>query len=276
MAAEPNFDHPVLQPSPDNMLLNGIGNNSIDEVSRAIQLDRSLLRDALITATFKGCVEITKYLLTTEKAPVEWLIPRTVARKASIELLDVVVSAGWDINQRAGSGKGVRLLDLVIWDEEMMKWCFEHGAQVADGAEDSFECPPLTESVAGAGSVSTFKLIRAQGARMGRKTLHRAALSAANCCTFAKPERMAMLRYLVEEEKLDVNFTDADAHCRTPISYAAEGNGDVDVVQYLLDKGADPTITFGYYTAFDLAQLDKNEDVVRVMKEWIEAQLAAG
>ena len=55
-----------------------------------------------------------------------------------------------------------------------------------------------------------------------------------------------MLGVLIEEERLDVNQTDRDGkmpnHRGTPIIYAAKERGAMDVVRYLLAKGADPTV----------------------------------
>lgn len=276
MAAEP-IDIPAAPFNAQRLITDGIRNHSTAELSRALQLDRSLLSTALFCAVCKGSVFLTEYLLTTERARVDALTPLAITVEPSIELLETVVSAGWDLNQRSPEsreGKGPRLLDLVAGDEDLVKWCLEHGAQVSDGAEDedTFGCPPITESVAALGTVSSFKLLRAHGARFGRRTLHRAAESAAIC---DKPERMAMLRFLVEEEGLDVNRTDTDgrkrSHWGTPIAYAAKGKGGEEAVRYLLSKGADPTKGCrDNHDAFGLADFYGNEDVLWVLRESIK------
>lgn len=90
----------------------------------------------------------------------------------------------------------------------MVKWCLEHGIQVSDAVDDhnALRYPPITERVAASGTVSCFKLLCANGARIGQRTLHKAA----GCDAADKAERMAMLRFLVEEELLDVNRMDTD------------------------------------------------------------------
>ena len=254
------------------MITDGVRNCSTTEISRALQLDRSLLPFALSSAVRKGSVLLTRYLLVTESALANTLTPINVAPEASVELLDLIVSAGWDLNKRSLRGKGGRLLDMVAFDEGLVKWCLEHGAQVSDGAEneDAFTFPPLTESVAALGTVSIFKLICAKGARIGQRTLHRAAESAAEYDT---PPRMALLRFLVEEVRLDVNRMDTDGqmpdHWGTPIAYAAKAKSGENVVRYLLAKGADPRVKdcWGIHDALSLAEGYENEKVAQVLRE---------
>ncbi|MCJ1423548.1 hypothetical protein MMC29_001432 [Sticta canariensis] len=270
-------------PSPRRLITDGVRNHSTVEISRALGLDRSLLPFALSSAVSKGSVPLTMYLLTTESAPVHTLNPLEIATEPSVELLDAVVSAGWDLNQRSsdkGAGKGQRLLDLVAWDEGLLKWCLEHGAQVSDGAEDenALRNPPLTEKVAALGTISSFKLLRANDARIGRRTVHKAAESAATCDAAHKPERMAMLRFLIEDEQLDVNKIDTDGqlpnHWGTPVAYAAKGKGGEEVVRYLLSKGADPRVKdcWGTHDALSLAVLYGNDDVARVLRDFTKAE----
>ena len=82
------------------MMTDAIKNQSTIEVSRVLQLDRSLLPYALSIAVFKDFVPTTKYLLTTEDADVHRLNPLFVAAESSIELLDAIFGAGWDLNKR--------------------------------------------------------------------------------------------------------------------------------------------------------------------------------
>ncbi|MCJ1268400.1 hypothetical protein MMC22_008288 [Lobaria immixta] len=275
---------PVAQriepPCPRRMIVDGVRNCSTAEISRALQLDRSLLPFALSTAVRRGSVLLTRYLLVTESAPANTLTPLNVVLEASVELLDLVVTAGWDLNKRSLQGKGDRLLDLVAFDEGLVKWCLEHGAQVSDGAEkeDAFTFPPLTERVAALGTVSIFKIICAKGAHVGQRTLHRAAESAAKYDT---PQRVALLRFLVEDVQLDVNRMDTDGqmpdHWGTPIAYAAKGKSGENVVRYLLAKGADPRVKdcWGIHDALSLAELCGNKKVAQVLRESTETNITA-
>lgn len=102
--------------------------------------------------------------------------------------------------------------------------------------------PPLTEKAAAMGTVSSLKLFCADGVRIGWRTLHKAARSAATCKVSQELERMAMLRFLVEEKRQDVNLLDTNGnmpyHYRTPTAHAAM-EGGLDAVRYLLAMGAD-------------------------------------
>lgn len=269
---------------PRRIIVEDIRNHSTAEISRGLYLDRSLLLFALKTAVYRNSVPMTAYLLTTEHAPVKDLSSVWIPPCPWIALLETLVSAGWDVNQRSscsGIENGLRLLNVVIWNEALVKWCIEHGAHVTFEDEDQdtiYNNPPLTEEAAFKGIVTCFKLIRENGASNGRRTLHRAAESTAICAAALKPERMAILRYLVEDEHLDVNLIDTDEqlpnHFGTPIAYAAMGRGGLDAVWYLLSKGADPTVKdcWGGQNALNLAMFSGNEDVVRVLKEWVRTR----
>jgi len=130
--------------------------------------------------------------------------------------------------------------------------------------------------VAASGTVSSFKLLRGHNARIGPRTLHRAAESAVTCDAAEKLERMAMLRFLVEEERLGVNQMDTDGqlpnHWGTPVAYAAKGKGGADVVAWLLERGADPTVKdcWGSHDALSLAESYGNEEVARVSRKSVK------
>lgn len=113
------------------MIVKGIMSHSTAEISRTLQLDRSLLGFVLQTAVYRGDVPMTAFLVTTEGAPVDTLSPVWIAAEVSIELLDTLVSAGWDMKKRSSitgpsTTRGQRLLSMVIWNEELVKWCIEH------------------------------------------------------------------------------------------------------------------------------------------------------
>lgn len=262
----------IIPPSSRRLITNGIRNQSTAEIAHALQLDRSLLSSALFSA-----------VINIEHAPVDKLTPLTLAVEPSVELFNTVVSAGWNLNQRSPdrwAGKGPRLIDLVAGNECLVKLCLEHGSQISDGAEDEdpLKYPPLTESVAALGTVPIFKLLRANDARIGRRTLHRATGSAATCDAADKAERMAMVKFLVEEEGLDVNRLDTGGqlpdHWGTPVAYAAKGKGGEDVLRYLLSKGANPCVMdcWGNDNAISLAEFYGNKDVARVLREWIKSE----
>ena len=277
----PSASNPAKPVPPRRLINEGIRNGSTEEIARALQLDRTLLPYALSTAVWRGSVPLTTYLLNNEHAPIETLRVSSVLQEPTIELLDILVSAGWNLNQRSpASGPGMvgRFLDGVVHDESMVRWCLEHGAEVSDGKEneDGYRYRPLTDLAAGEATVSCFKLIRAHGAQLGRTTLHKAVKGAAWCPPENKHERMAMLEYLVNDERLDVNQLDTDdrlaGHPGTPIMYAIDRAGGADVISWLLEHGADPKIKNSSegLDAFDLAERWGNEEVKGVLRQWKE------
>lgn len=160
----------------------------------------------------------------------------------------------------------------------MVRFCLEHGAEISDGKEneDEYRYPPLTEHAARNATVSCFKLLRAHGAKLGRKTLHRAAKGAVYSSPEDKPNRIAMLEYMINEEGLDINQLDADEsladHSGTPIMYAINENGGANVVKWLLERGANPRIkSFSFDAdALGLAESRGNKEVQDVLREYLK------
>lgn len=92
---------------------------------------------------------------------------------------------------------------------------------------------------------------------------------------------MEIVRFLVEEIGEDVNAMDVDEgqqmpnHWGVPMAYAApagngEGDGGVEVVRWLLERGADPCVRdcWGMFDVFGLAKQMKNDKVLGVLVEW--------
>ncbi|ROW02459.1 hypothetical protein VMCG_06145 [Cytospora schulzeri] len=198
--------------------------------------------------------------------------PYTVALNATVPLLELlVVRHGWDVNAQGGGRRDrMPLVSLVIAqpnEHELVCWLVDHGARLdfGEGEEEGEEeeedgddgyarssrrgarPPALLETCGRSGSVELFRMLRARGARLGRRTLHLACSTAAMCGADPgvssqdrgrdrlgregrtgeqgtedddsdtdghDPEKIldrgAMVRYLVEEVGLDVNQTDTD------------------------------------------------------------------
>lgn len=66
-------------------------------------------------------------------------------------------------------------------------------------------------------------------------------------------------------------------HYGTPIAYAAKEKTGKDAVQYLLARGADPTVMdcWGQKNAISWAKLFGSKDVVRILLESIDASLVS-
>jgi hypothetical protein len=269
----------VKSPSSPAIIADGCRTDDITEVSRALQAAsskhrRQLVSRSLTRAVYRGQADVVRYLIEQEGAPLDSLFPLKVASSPSIELFQVLVYNGWDIN-RSGAGRGKRLVQLVCDDESLVRWCLDHGASVDGLHIDPYISPPLLETVASIGTVSIFTLLRSRGAQLGPRTLHCAVASASSSSLECLPTRMAMVEYLVDNLGLDVNALDTEGqlpnHWGTPLCYAARyQRGSKEVVRFLLSRGADPSIKdcWGIHDAFSFAEFTKNSTVIEVLREW--------
>ena len=304
------------RPRPYHLVHAARAENSLPKLVHAVEVARTTLSDAkfqgflnraLQMVVRNGCPTLTAYLLDNQHAQMSCLNLHHIAGKPSVELLELLLSHGWDVNHApppSPTQQGRRLIDHVCRDEKLVRWLVEHGATVDHGeCEDTLDAwpPPLLQTCALVGSVSTFKLLQSKGARLGKKTLHVAVSQAAS--DGADPaatspavvegqeeseldqrrRRVAeMLRFLVDEVGLDVNGMDTDTpmyrfHDGTPLNYAAKHKSGVAVVRWLLSKGADPTIPnlsgeVSHWSAEQFAKAYECNEVLRVLREWKESK----
>lgn len=135
------------------------------------------------------------------------------------------------------SSDSLPLVYHVYGSEKLLRWCLDHGARVDYSDSNPRNVPPLLEYVGKGGTISTFELLMEDGAKLGRRTLHRAVEGASS----GESERMEMVRFLVEKIGCDVNGMDMaederyPAHYGTPLNYAAHNGRAVEVVKYLLE-----------------------------------------
>ena len=269
------------------LIIKGCEANDIDAVSKAIAAlvtqkphkEDEILLFSVYTAVSQGKPSVVKYLLDEKDAPMDTLCPSIVSTTPSIELFQVLIDRGWDINQPDLQGSGERLLQLVAGDIDLVHWCLDHGATVEDWHGDKFPCPPVLQSAASLGTVETWKLLRARGAQPGRLMLHYAVSSAAAASRWdidRLPVRMEMVKFLVEELKMDVNALDTETphplYYGPPLAYAVRVKKCREqVVWYLLEKGADPTImdVFGFDALMN-AEYAQNEHVAEMLRKWVE------
>ena len=207
-----------------------------------------------------------------------------------IEVLEILVANGWDMNQRNVSGSNVHKSKPVLWsfvnNEDVLMWCLEHGASVHARGEavptpsnDRLRCPTILEKAAGYGTVRTFELLRERGAPLGTRPLQEAVETAtfpAHSQHCSHSERMAMVRHLVGTLNLDVNASDEfgeqpgrsiPGRWGTAIDYAfgpwSLGRDNTDLVMYLVDHGADATRALGY------ARADNLEQTILALEAWM-------
>ncbi|KAF9772336.1 hypothetical protein IL306_009969 [Fusarium sp. DS 682] len=299
-----------MQPSNPRRILNqAIREKSLPQLVAAIENVKAdsrlhgslqeLLPSVLARCVRHGSIDLVRYLLERERAPIVSLSPLTVAANPSTALLELLLAHGWDLNkaEAEGSLRGHKLIDLVCHDHQLVCWLVEHDARVTDGEIDGYEIfpqpAPLLETCAVRGSVATFQFLQSKGALLGRRTLHRAAGEAAALGTDpftecqevhdellgddarATRERAEMLVFLADEMKLDINAMDSTVpdranHWGTPLCYAAVKEKGACVVKWLLEKGAQPIVETAQNDADAeaLAKLTGCIENMRILHEW--------
>lgn len=189
-------------------------------------------------------------------------------RSSPKECAAVLVSRGWDINQRqpfkgkyntpANTECDKKLVQLVCRDEDMVQWCLENGATVDETDET------VIADVASFGSINTFKLLREHGAPISESTLHNAAWR-------ARPE---MITFLIDEISLDINKVYEGRHepmllRQTPLGSAAISPflDAEEVIEILLEQGADP-----YHKDCNAFEKARSDFAIKALRQWEQKQ----
>lgn len=226
----------------------------------------------------------------------------------STEMLEVLLTNGWDINSRIIGSQPFLWGVVLIGDGDLVQWCLNHGATAIprdlglesdeDRWKDEIGCPAVLEFAARTCTVATFETLRLSGAPLGRRTLHFAAKAAVKVREEGEErqnisdkeraklhsERINMVVYIVEELGVDPNALDQPVgwmlgnHWGTPLCYVTQSNPNWDsseVVLYLLKKGANPfqktePYAGGGHSAFDLAQRARNQQFIDIVNNWKE------
>ncbi|KAH0282977.1 hypothetical protein M436DRAFT_77879 [Aureobasidium namibiae CBS 147.97] len=162
-------------------------------------------------------------------------------KSSPIECAAVLVSRGWNINQRQPL-KG------------------KYNTPVNTECDKKLTDETLLADVASFGSTDTFKLLHEYGAPISESTLHNAAWR-------ARPE---MVTFLIDEIGLDMNKVYEGRHepmllHQTPLASAAISPflKAGEVINILLERGADP-----YHkdcNAFDEA---RGDSAIKILREW--------
>jgi len=262
-------------------------------VKTAIETDNTALLDQAISMTPKEdldqfysrvCREAIRGSSTTilkslidRGRSVKHLEPTDVAYRGnppSIATLEFLLAHGWDINWR---GYGPPFMWFMTNNADLIVWCLEHGASVLPsnqswdrhGVEQvPRHCDAILENAASNGNLEVFKILRAKGAPMGQRVLHKAVEMAAfgydkhdtpgkdtekqQSDRVKQAKYLEFVRYLLDEVKLDVDAPDQEplstkgmsSAWGTPLSYVPGiGRPDLDsreLTWLLLDRGAEP------------------------------------
>jgi hypothetical protein len=169
-------------PAPAAIIISGRRANDVSTVTRGFfgfdEMPPSLFLSALTIAISLSNIEVVRYLIEQQHASVADIVASTVDTNASIELLQLLVDHGFDINkstQTPSLRQGPYLLQQVCKDETLVRWCIEHGAKLEGMLEDPYYSQALLQSVAAFGTVSTLKYLLSRGAKLEGRILHCAA-----------------------------------------------------------------------------------------------------
>ncbi|KAL9622403.1 MAG: hypothetical protein Q9160_003247 [Pyrenula sp. 1 TL-2023] len=295
---------PKPRPRPRPLLNAAIRSHSIPDLISALELARTtapstydvFVNSALAQACRNNSPTLAIHILTREHALASALSPSSISCAPSIPLLETLIHCGYDINLQDkldASSQGKRLLDWVTANPDLVAWLLEHGARV-DGEQPETEQgllpmpPPVMETCAAQGVPMSVQILRQGGAQWGQRSLHRAVESAAMAGVdpgreepLAMDEEVeerrradVMLRYLVEQQGLDVNAMDSEVprvmYEGPPLNYAAKERRGAKVVRWLLEMGADPELKSLYDGCGALAKARscKCEEVVSSLEAW--------
>ena len=179
----------------------------------------------------------------------------------SLEILNLLIEHGWNVNSRDPGPRNDPLLWYVVRDTELVKWCVNHGAHV-DLEDDTppgmrRRRKPILECAAVSSSIEAFELLRASGAPVSYN--HGILPSAVMAISLYLPSNdedsgsqhykrlMAMVRHLVDVVGCDVNSASHGSYygsgsiCSTPLCWIAchRSRGARELVRFLLDRGGD-------------------------------------
>lgn len=219
----------------------------------------------LMSALRNQAPRVLSYLLD-HGASVNWVLPWMIGsnlepEKPSLEVLEILVAHGWDINSRGPDCTDWPLLWRVTGYHDLVEWCLDHGASVyipcdtpPTDAHGVSRVPhrPLLEVAAAAGTVATFELLRDKGAPLTRRTLHEAVKYATICAPSHQSvhdtlfeRRMDMVRHIVDVLGIDVNAEEwwPGEVGGTPMcfvaNFKASSKDTRKLIWFLLDHGAD-------------------------------------
>jgi len=162
--------------SHQTIIEDGLAEDDVTKVQTGLKLaesrkrkDSKLLAVTLAKCIPSGSLNVLRYLLKQEEAPLSRVSPELVQQcpvEKISEVLQILVDSGWDINQHdepPGGGNGKCILQHICNNEDLIRWCLAHSAKVEDVGIDPYYNPPLLECVARIGTVSIFKLLHSHG-----------------------------------------------------------------------------------------------------------------
>ena len=199
-----------------------------------------------------------------------WLPPVSLASGpyANLEIVEALLQAGADVNPEdsfAMPPVNAACLYCNPLTTEIVSILLAHGADIDKAFLGGPPIARIGSGEPGDGSNSmqeydVFVLLVQEGARVGEKEVYGNSM----LYYYALNGNLPILRYLLECGGFDVNR--ADSFGRYALFSAIEG-GYVDIVEYLLDSGADMSVTnYDGQTALEFAEREGQDEIVGLIQ----------
>ncbi|KAJ6084466.1 Ankyrin repeat protein [Penicillium sp. IBT 16267x] len=223
------------------------------------------LSGIMIEATKRNSTPFIKELLR-RGMPVDPLYAFEAIKVKAKDALEAFLNNGWDINQPMSELKPP-LLGYAIADEEMTAWLLDHEAD--PNRQCVIDLTPLSLAVESA-PISVIHLILSRGGDVRKGQLLHHAIE-------RQSDIIEVLKLLIEKGA-PINATAYEDHpswalfqfmgLGTPLHRASE-LGKVDVVRYLISKGADQNIKDAKgRIPLECAQMSNHLEVIEALEKW--------
>ena len=245
-----------------------LGNNDIETVMQLIDGDISLLESPnprgsspLCVAASKGYTEIVKYLIKkgadVNKGNPFGTAPLHYAAWASdLESFNALLKAGANIKAENNNGQTPLQFACLGGNIDIMNVCISEGTDLKATCKDGSS---LIHWAATGGNLKMFKYLESKGLKYDAKDKDNSSTLIWAC----SGNGVEIVKYLVEEKHLDVN--EADNLNNVPLKIAVE-RGRLDIVKYLLEKGADINHTLNDHTTWlIMAAQTNNPELIKLL-----------
>jgi ankyrin repeat protein/L-ascorbate metabolism protein UlaG (beta-lactamase superfamily) len=245
-----------------------IGNNNIEKVVQMIEGEIGLLNapnprgsTPICVAASKGYTDIVKYLIKkgadVNKGNFFGSTPLHYAAWASdLESFRLLLKNGAVINAENNDGQTPLQFACLGANIEIMKVCISEGTDIKAIGNDG---SGLIHWAANGGNLNMFKYLESNGLKYDAKDKD----NSSTLFWASSGNAIDVVKYLIEEKKMDVN--EVDNLNNIPLNSAVE-HGRLDIVKYLLEKGANINHALNNHSTWlILAAQNNNPELIQLL-----------